>query len=401
MKKLFLAFLLLSNGAFAQNGEVKTEAKSAVESGIEFFHGTFDEALKKAKEENKLVFMDAYAEWCGPCKRMAATTFKDEKVGKFMNDNFVNVKMDMEKGEGPDLQRKFDVSAYPTLLFLNEKGESVHKSIGGLDNAALIAQGRAALSKIDNTKDFEKDYTAGKRDAGLVLNYVRALNRAGKPSLKVVNDFLLKNTATNDTTQRIIFEGTTQADSKVFDLLVKNRLQIAPLFSEKLVNDRLEAAIEKTMENAIAFKSEDLQKEAKEKMAKYFPAKADMFSMESDIKFSKATADVDKFCKACDVYVKKEAKSDARRLYLTAKNMTESFPYDKTVLAAAEKYLKKAAENGGMVEYVYLYAQTLHRIGKKSDALAAAEKALKIAQESAAQFVPAVQQLIEQIKEKS
>ena len=129
--------------------------------GIEFFHGTFVEAQEKAKKEDKLIFMDCFAEWCRPCKRMAATAFVDAKVGKFFNDNFINVKMDMEKGEGPALQNKYGVTAYPTLLFLNGKGEISQKVVGGQEAAGLLGAGKTALGKLDNSKEFEKEYTAG------------------------------------------------------------------------------------------------------------------------------------------------------------------------------------------------------------------------------------------------
>ena len=366
--------------------------------GIEFFHGTFAEALEKAKTDNKLVFMDGFAAWCGPCKQMAATVFTDEKVGKFMNSNFVCIKVDMEKGEGPTLQRKFDVTAYPTLLFLNEKGDVVHKIVGGLPVETLLANAKTALNKTANTKEFEKNYTDGKRTPELVYNYVRALNKAGKPSLKVVNEYLLKADMTLPTTFKIIFEGTTQADSKVFDMLIKHKASIIALYSEQQVKNRIEDAIQKTADNAVQFKSTELHAEAKAKMKAYLPEKADNFGLEADNAFYKATGDVKNYCQSCENLLKKEGKNDARNLYLIAKQMTDAFPADKMVLKDAEKYLKKAAENGGMVEYYYLYAKTLQRNGKKADALTNAEKALKIAKETMPNFMPMVQQLIEQIK---
>ncbi len=367
--------------------------------GIEFFHGTYAEAVEKAQKENKLIFMDAFAEWCGPCKRMAATTFKDEKVGKYFNDNFVNLKMDMEKGEGPGLQNKFGVTAYPTLLFINGKGELAHKGMGAMGNDQLIALGRAAMNKIDDSKDFEKIYNEGKREPELILNYVRALNRAGKPSLKVVNDFLLKADVFQPTTLKIIYEGTTQADSKVFDILIKNKAQLVTLYSEKQVLDKIENACEKTLENAIEFKSADLYKEAKTKMKNYAPDRAEMFALNADLKFFKASGNAKEYCKTCEALLKKEGKADARKLFTTAKQMIDAFPYDKGVLSDAEKHFKKAAENGGMSEYYYWYAHTLLRNGKIKDALSAAEKALNIAKETAPNYVPATEQLIEQIKQ--
>ena len=405
MKKIIIALSFLAtliNFTYAQDAPVKTAVgtdQHNTEGGIEFFHGTFTEAVAKAKAENKMIFMDAFTEWCGPCKRMAATTFKDPKAGKFFNQNFINVKMDMEKGEGPDLGRKFDVAAYPTLLFINEKGDQVHKAVGSLETDALIAQARSALAKIDKTKDFEKDYTAGKREPELILNYVRALNRAGKPSLKVVNEFLLKADMNNPSTLKVIFEGTTQADSKVFDLLIKNKTAIIGLYSTLQVDNRIEDAIKKTSDNAIEFKSAELHKEAKDKMKTYFSNQAAAFAMEADMKFFKASGDIKNYCKACESFVKKEGKSNASILYMTAKQMVDAFPADKDILSNASKYLKTAAENGGLCEYYFLYAKTLHLAGKKTDALTNAEKALKMAKEKAMPMVPVVENLIEKIKE--
>ena len=79
--------------------------------------GHIKRPLKRPKQRIKLVFMDAYATWCGPCKWMSANVFTDPKVADYFNANFVNIKMDMEKGEGPELARQFNLRAYPTLVF--------------------------------------------------------------------------------------------------------------------------------------------------------------------------------------------------------------------------------------------------------------------------------------------
>ena len=366
--------------------------------GIEFFHGTFKEALAKAEKEDKLIFVDAFAEWCGPCKKMAATAFKDEKVGKYFNDRFINLKIDMEKGEGPSLQDKFNVSAYPTLLFLNSKGDIVNRSVGALGADQLLGFSKGSLSKIDNSKDFEKAYNEGKRDPEMIMSYVRALNRAGKSSLKIVNEYLLKADMTQPITLKIIYEGSTQADSKIFDLLIKNRAAITTLYTEPQVKEKIEDACYKTLENAVQFKSVELHKEAKERMKTNVPNRAEDFALEADMKFYKAVNNPKDYCKTCETVIKKQGKNDARKLYNTGKQMIDAFPYDKIVLTDAERYLRKAADNGGLSEYHYWYAHTLMRLGKKKDALIAAEKALKTAKESQPTYAPAAEQLIEQIK---
>lgn len=86
--------------------------------------------LDRAKAENKLVFVDVYASWCMPCKMMDREVFTDPALGKFMNDNFINVKIDAEKGNGSNVASIFEVYAYPTLLFLDENGRVLERKVG-------------------------------------------------------------------------------------------------------------------------------------------------------------------------------------------------------------------------------------------------------------------------------
>jgi thioredoxin 1 len=120
---------------------------SEEQTGIKFFQGTFEEAMKQAKKENKLVFVDVYATWCGPCKRLDAITFPDAAVGKYFNDRFINVKIDGEKGEGPTIRQRYEVRGYPTLLFLNHDGEVVHRTAGFRDPEKFLELGRSVPAK--------------------------------------------------------------------------------------------------------------------------------------------------------------------------------------------------------------------------------------------------------------
>lgn len=112
-------------------------------SGIIFFEGTWKEALAKAKAENKLIFLDAYASWCGPCKKMAANVFTDHAVGKVYNEKFINVKMDMEKGEGVQLSQQLDVRSYPSFYFIDGSGAVKKVAIGYHPASEFIQLGNA------------------------------------------------------------------------------------------------------------------------------------------------------------------------------------------------------------------------------------------------------------------
>jgi thioredoxin 1 len=112
---------------------------------IIFLEDAWGEALKQAAAQNKYIFVDAYATWCGPCKMLKKTTFKDKKAAEFYNKNFINVAIDMEKGQGPQLAAQWRMEAYPTLIIFNPKGKPVLGSVGYIKAADLIRFGEAAL----------------------------------------------------------------------------------------------------------------------------------------------------------------------------------------------------------------------------------------------------------------
>lgn len=106
---------------------------------------TFKQAIEIASQENKLIFLDCYTSWCGPCKYLAKTIFIKPEVGNFFNSNFINIKIDMEVGEGKDIAKKYDIKAFPTLLFLNSNEEIIIRQQGALNESKLIELGEKAL----------------------------------------------------------------------------------------------------------------------------------------------------------------------------------------------------------------------------------------------------------------
>ena len=350
------------------------------QKGIDFFKGSWEEALAEAKSKDKLIFLDAYAVWCGPCKRMAKNVFTDEKVGQFYNANFVNMKIDMEKGNGPKLARKYRVRAYPTLLFIDGSGKLVHQVKGAQQIEAFIKLGKFALTKIDNSAEYAKAYEEGNRDPELVYNYVKALNKAGKPIAKIANEYLrAQKDLTTEQNLKFILEATTAADSRIFDLLIKHKSAIEKITSKQAVKNKIELACIKTAETAVEFKSEDLHKEALKKMKKHYPEKYAQFAIHSEMKFCLACGEGKKYLKACEKYAKKEAKKDPEKLNDLAVAIAQNFPKDPKALKQAEKYAKKATENGNAYNYFFTYANILLQNGKKDKALEMANKSLDLA----------------------
>ncbi|HHJ49834.1 MAG TPA: DUF255 domain-containing protein [Phaeodactylibacter sp.] len=387
----FLLFSLLpafggrmSGGAFAQ--------------GIDFFHGSWEEALELARQQEKIIFVDAYAVWCGPCKRMAKTVFTDPEVGAFYNQHFINMKLDMEQGEGLKFRQKYPVSAFPTLFYIDYTGEVIQQVKGFQKSDAFIALGEKALSKVDRSKQYAEAYEKGNRDPELIYKYVKALNQAGKPSLKIANDYLRSQTdLTTPFNLRFIYEATTEADSRIFDLFVQHRDRIAFLVGGNEVNERIYKACSRTVEKAIAFRSEDLLKEAKAKMKKYYPQKAKAFGLKADMDFYKATGDEKRYLKASKKYAKHIIWEDASALDALAKTIAVYLPHDAKAMKLALKISARSAEIGESYMYYYTYANLLLQAGLKDKALETAQQALKMAEEISPNAKAMVEALIRKI----
>lgn len=157
-------------------------ATSSLAAGMEFFEGSWDEAFQKAEATGQLVFVDVYTEWCGPCKLMEANVYPQDAVGDYFNPRFVNVKLDAEDEDldGPAIADRYDIGAYPTLLFLNPDGSELGRGVAGLEVGQLIQLARevtgAAASDFAAMGD---RYDAGDRDPAFVGEFLRTAQVEG------------------------------------------------------------------------------------------------------------------------------------------------------------------------------------------------------------------------------
>ncbi|SKA44189.1 Thioredoxin [Chitinophaga eiseniae] len=181
MKKLaFFCFLVLvCSSVFAQ-------------TGIPFFKGSWKELLKEARQQDKMIFVDVYTEWCGPCKYMDREVFTDRRVAQKYEAPFIAYKLDAEKGEGVTLARKYNVGAYPTFLFLNSDGYLVHKAVGEREKAPFIQLADAAVragADKNNPGNLEKIFKEGNREPEFLKQYLRSLAAADLDNSEVLDAY--------------------------------------------------------------------------------------------------------------------------------------------------------------------------------------------------------------------
>ena len=157
MKKTFLLLALLATaiGAMAQT---------------DFRHITFEEAKAAAKAENKMIFVDFYTQWCGPCKMLAKKVFPTQEVGDFLNAGYVCLKLDAEN-EGRELAQAIKVDAYPTLAVFNANGDMIGSFAGYKEGVNFINSVKEISDPNLKPEVVEQKYLAGDRTPSVVQAY--------------------------------------------------------------------------------------------------------------------------------------------------------------------------------------------------------------------------------------
>ncbi|ATN06105.1 disulfide isomerase [Chryseobacterium indologenes] len=145
----------------------------SAQEAIQFQELPFKDILAKAKKEKKLVFVDAYASWCGPCKMMEHNVFTKKSVGDYYNANFINARFDMEKGEGREIAAKFGVRSYPTYLFLNGEGELVSRNTGYMEESLFVAMAQDINSPGNKKGSLKDKFASGEKDPDFLINIMK------------------------------------------------------------------------------------------------------------------------------------------------------------------------------------------------------------------------------------
>lgn len=247
MKKAsFLALiLLLSFPSFSQQGTT-------------FNSDPLKENLDKAGKENKLVFLDAYTSWCGPCKMMDDRIFPHQEVSKMMHNYFIPAKYNMEKGEGIEIAKQYDINTYPTFLILQADGTIWHKLIGAFEKPEDF------IAKINEVVDSNRaygpltaQYEAGNRNLSMMRNYIYALLdfRDTEKTEMVVKELLasLDKEEIISETYWFIFENNqlSPVGSKNLDFVLNNLELFYENVGAEKVNGKLAETFEKKLENIL------------------------------------------------------------------------------------------------------------------------------------------------------
>jgi thiol-disulfide isomerase/thioredoxin len=303
MKRFYVSLICLIVSVLAIN--------QTFSQGINFRQDDWQNVLMQAKAQKKLIFVDIYTAWCGPCKEMDKKTFTDVSVGDKFNARFINYKVDAEKGFGITLAKRYNVTSYPTVLFLDASENILRKQEGLLRTPDLLKEADIVLDNQTNAKPrwaLEKLYNEGRRDSEFLSEFIAVNSLFTIDNRDLVEDYIKSLTPiqySSDKTLRIIVNNGFKIDGKAFDLLLRFREKAESLFEGGIekVNRSFSQSINEVFSDALKAKNQTLFDKALAANMKALPNTAERVNDKNKLAFYLAMKDVNKFSEAAEQYL--------------------------------------------------------------------------------------------------
>nr|WP_295873780.1 thioredoxin fold domain-containing protein [uncultured Chitinophaga sp.] len=385
MKKLLLLAAFLPMMAMAQD------------KGMHFEHGSWAEIKAKAKAENKYIFVDCYTTWCGPCKYMSANIFPQEKVGNFMNDKYLNVKVQMDKtdkdgedvkkwyADAEQIDKDYTIRAYPTFLVFGPDGQIVDRQVGGADADRFIERCAASLEPSKQYYPQLAKYKNGQKDTAFLRQLaLLALDKYDQANANAVAKEYISQQKDLYTPVNIDFvEKFTQSSKDPgFDMFLHHADKVNKVLGAGKAEAKvMEIAAKEEVFSKLRPKegAPDWAGIEKNVKAKY-PTIAEELILKTKIQYYSYVKDGDNAVANIVAYMKKYGhKADAQSLNEYAWTIFEKCNDQKCIEQALE-WSKRSFKDNEYPAFMDTYANLLYKAGKKAEALAWEEKAMNKAE---------------------
>lgn len=320
----------------------------------------FQTVLDQAKKENKLVFIDCYTTWCGPCKYLSKNVFSDAELGNTYNSQFVNFKSDMEKGEGLEIAKKYDINAYPTLLWLDGEGEVVYQIVGAYAKEDFMKIANDVKVSENTLPAMLKRYESGNRDTEFLHKLATTASMSGIPHADVYATEYLKTIPKENWLLKdnlsFVYTAATSFDSEVTQYVLAHKTELnaenLTLF-DAIIDNCLNTELTKAIDTGSEKELQDLLK----KIDQYAPEKS-AEKQAIELRYYSMTGNRAKLNELTSKYLK-----DSKDPWLL-----NSYAWDRFENETDEKLLKEAivwAERSVKMEKDYANTDTLGQLYKK------------------------------------
>ncbi len=373
---------------------------SLFSQGITFEHGTFEEALSKAKAENKMLFMDCYTSWCGPCKMLQSGPFQDPGVGEFFNENFISFKIDCEKGEGPGICSKYSVTAYPSLFFINGDGKVVQKSMGYRPAEGLINEAKRAMGGSTTVlNEYKTKYQNGERNEDVLRGLVMNLAKNGDPYDIYWKEYLATQKSENllnDANAKLIFELTNSMNSPSFSYFIDFKNYFIEKYTKDSYERRFESIVGKTVREAVLKKDNAMFSSAMTIVKSNKMSRGQEIINKQSLFYYSNVKDMVNYDKVAMAYLKKTkivAPNEFTEIMNNYIAQVENPSLLNKAVAACKKSIAKENKYYNNIALASLY----YKLKNQADAIAIAQYALELGKKEGVNYWPA-QEIINKVQ---
>jgi thioredoxin-related protein len=386
-KNLFLALFFFPLFSIAQ--EKPDQGK-----GVQFEDNLSWAAIKaKAKAENKYIFLDGFTTWCGPCKYMKNTVFPQEECGRYFNEKFISVEVQLDTtkednklvrswyADAHAIMVEYNIMAFPTFLVFTPDGQAVHRVVGG----SLTP--KEFIARIENSFDPAKQYytqlrkyQGGERDSSFLRKMAIMARQAY--DMKIAEQvakayFATQSDLFNPGTLGLLSDFTSSTKDPGFDLFYHRTEDVdkvlGPGMAEKKIRQILweEKVFHKIQGKTTAPDWDALQKS----LAADYPAYADEVIATAKVTYYQGKHDWTNFQVAVVDFMKKYgADVPEAQLNSYAWTVFQNCP-DMNCVTEALNWSKRSFKNNNEPSYMDTYANILYKMGKKDEAITWEEKA--------------------------
>lgn len=393
----------------------------ASDSNLVFRPVSFAQVFELAKKEGKAVLLYFHFEGCGACLKMEKTSFLDPKVARFYNSNFVCLDVNIKKGEGIETNKIYNIQMAPTFLFLDEKGNALHKIVGIFSPEDFVLQGQNTLNPSQTLSHFKQKYQAGQRDADFLFEYCYKLKDAHELDSLVINEYLnaQKDLSTEDNI-KFLYEfaiykhkNSFSYKHKAYTFMSSNTTLFTPYFDLEQVNTRLMFIVLEDVYKAIKAKDTVAFHKAIELLKAYDHDKLYNFKamdggitmsitggslvLSAEIFFYDEIGDLQKYNAALKQYILL-IWDDYDALNTLAWDFYSNYDDKLKLEKATECVIRSIALNSNYANND-TYASLLYKLAQYEQAITQAEKAIDLAQKENIDYKE-TSELIEKIKAK-
>lgn len=370
---------------------------------INFKEGRLDSLLMTITEKDKLVFIDCYTTWCGPCKAMNKHVFSVDTLAEYFNKNFICYKIDMEKTSwSKQIEAAYSVYEFPTYLFVDSKGNLVHKVVGYFDVDEFLVEAQLALSDSSGLFFLQGEYLKGNRESSFLRKLLLAQIHGRTLDYAIYRSYLSELSPEQLLTSgnmALIMKGllwtdtnSLSLDDRATEVLLSKCDEFKKYFAADQVYARILMLASKKADSAISANDEILFDKAIKIISKFDDKgvlryerlggnlegiiATDNLEQIKYMQFYSKKKDWINYDKYETVYINKNIKNPGALNWISA-NYCREFD-DTAKLKKAVNWIKRALEISENTLFYFTYANILLKLGDYKEAKVNLEKSLRL-----------------------